>query len=88
MTTAGAARPLCFRGVSIRIDLSDLPDWFVRGFWAAVCAFGAVEMLNAATWYAGSTLRAAVAAAIAAALSVSKTAALAWWRARQEAKSP
>lgn len=71
--------------MSVRVDLRDLPDWFVRGFWAAVCAAGAVEVANAATAFAGSTLRAALAAALAAGISVGKSGAIAWWRKRQGA---
>lgn len=69
--------------MNISINLAALPDWVVRAFWAAVCAAGAVEVANAATAFAGSTLRAALAAGLAAAISVGKSGALAWWRAHK-----
>lgn len=69
--------------ITFRVDLSDLPDWFVRAFWAAVAAFGAVEIANAATAFAGSTLRAAIAAAFAAGISTAKSGIVAWLKARK-----
>lgn len=68
--------------------LAGLPDWIVRAFWAAACAAGAIEVANAANLFAGSTLRAAALAAIAAGISAGKSGAIAWWKSHRPVAEP
>ena len=59
-----------------------LPDWVKRGAWTFLQAFGAAEIAAAASWLAWPTVKVSLLAAGAAALSVAKSGAVAWWKAR------
>lgn len=65
------------------VTIARLPDWLVRAFWTFVQAFGAAELAAATTWLDWPTIKISFLAATAAALSVAKSGAVAWWKARQ-----
>lgn len=69
--------------IAVRIDLSDLPDWFTRALWTFAQTFVALEAAAGASWLNAASLKLAALGGIAAGLSVAKTAAIAWWKARK-----
>ncbi len=69
--------------ISLRIDLSDLPDWLTRAAWTFAQTFVALEVAAGANWLDAASLKLAALGALAAALSIAKTGLVAWWKARK-----
>lgn len=70
--------------ISLRVDLSDLPDWFTRALWTFAQTFAALEAAAGADWLDAASLKLAALGGIAAGLSVAKSGIAAWLKAYRD----